>query len=241
MASLDTLLTDILPSAPGASEPLILREVASAVRDFMARTEVLKMELDAQNIVADQAAYPLVQPASLTADSYKIQTVRDVQVDGYPCDPVSRDQLDTDWPDYRVRYAAMFLVHRSSSDGIEEPTWKTARSERSPIYFLTNPAEIRLVGIPSCAIEDGLTVNAVLTIRPGIQEAPDWLLDHYHDNLVDGAIGRLLAMPGQKWSDPALAKYHLGMFEAAITTAKGEAVRDFTRDSQSTGRTTSYA
>lgn len=46
---------------------------------------------------------------------------------------------------------------------------------------------------------------------------PAFMLTDYGNVLADGAIGRILAIPEQEWTNPQLAAYHMGEFERALS------------------------
>ena len=47
---------------------------------------------------------------------------------------------------------------------------------------------------------------------------PDWMLTQHGHRLADGALGRILAIPGEPWTDLQRAAYHAGLFDEACTS-----------------------
>jgi hypothetical protein len=49
---------------------------------------------------------------------------------------------------------------------------------------------------------------------------PEWVLQNYGLGLLDGLIGRMMAMPGQSYSQPDVGKYYLSRFRDATYQAR---------------------
>ena len=59
-------------------------------------------------------------------------------------------------------------------------------------------------------------------VKPGLSGStvPDYLLDRWGEFIAAGAVARLQAQPGVKWSNPNEVAFHLGRFRAGIATAR---------------------
>lgn len=92
------------------------------------------------------------------------------------------------------------------------PTWRD-RNLSNPRYITqTEPNTVRLVpaGIG--------TVKLNLILKPGndAEELPDFLIDNYRRAIIDGALGEVLSIPKQEFSDPQLAIYYMQRFESKL-------------------------
>jgi hypothetical protein len=63
------------------------------------------------------------------------------------------------------------------------------------------------------------------TTKDDYPQYPDWVLDKYGDDLVNGVVGRLMKQPKKPYTDLQLAQYYLKSFEQAIGFARIEAAR----------------
>jgi hypothetical protein len=101
------------------------------------------------------------------------------------------------------------------------PNWQTARG--TPLYFnQLNWEELRVYPIPNSPESTALTVRAALAPKRTATTFPDSFADRNFQAIVSGALGHLMMLPGQAWSNPALAAYHKGEFDAAVGAAKVE-------------------
>lgn len=61
--------------------------------------------------------------------------------------------------------------------------------------------------------------------RDGIPAYPDWIVEKYNLEILDGVLGRLLSQPAKPYSSPQLALTHLRKFASAKSQAKVETER----------------
>ena len=91
------------------------------------------------------------------------------------------------------------------------------------------PDTIKLAYTPSqadtytCRI--ALTVNDPVT-REGYPEFPDWILDKYNNDILEGLLGRMMSQMSKPYSNKELGAFHLRNFKAAISQAKVESERN---------------
>ncbi len=74
--------------------------------------------------------------------------------------------------------------------------------------------------------EQSLVVRAVYAPRLTGQALPDFLLSRYAIAIAGGAKARLMLMPGQAWSNPALAQLHAEKHQAAVVDVRIDMERD---------------
>jgi hypothetical protein len=98
---------------------------------------------------------------------------------------------------------------------------------------------IRLVGIPRLSFT---TLAYRLVLKPARDAIgfDTWVLEDYFETIAAGALSRLLSIPQKPWTNLPSAAMYRARFDEGAGKAKGEGARDFTRDDQSTGRTTPY-
>lgn len=78
------------------------------------------------------------------------------------------------------------------------------------------------------ATADTYTARVALTVtdpitRDGYPQFPDWILNKYGNDILDGILGRMMGQIAKPYSSPTMATYHLKKFEGAISQAKVEA------------------
>jgi len=76
-----------------------------------------------------------------------------------------------------------------------------------------------------------ILVNAVLRPHAHADVLPDWVLDRWHEQICDGVLADLLAMPKKPWTNPTEARRRRYRYRAAIGQAKGENIRGQRRTS----------
>lgn len=112
-----------------------------------------------------------------------------VAVDGCALDPISLDELNRRYPD------------RSEDDG-------------SPLYFTqASPNSIMLYPSPS---EGTLNVSTILRPANDAEQLPDFLLTKYRRDIADGALGEILLLPNQSFTDPARGQFFAARFAARL-------------------------
>jgi hypothetical protein len=91
---------------------------------------------------------------------------------------------------------------------------------------MQTPGELELVYAPT----DGLTLTArvALTVtdpvtREGYPDYPDWFLNKYGNDIMDGVLGRMMSQMAKPYSNERLAIFHMKKFQNAISQAKVEA------------------
>jgi hypothetical protein len=63
------------------------------------------------------------------------------------------------------------------------------------------------------------------TTRDGYPQFPDWVLNKYFNELLDGLLGRMMSQIAKPYSSPSIAVVHLRKFKQAISAAKVESSR----------------
>lgn len=74
--------------------------------------------------------------------------------------------------------------------------------------------------------KQSLVVRAVYAPKLTGQALPDFLLLRYVLAIASGAKARLMLMPGQAWSNPALAQFHAAQYQGAVIDARIDMERD---------------
>lgn len=92
--------------------------------------------------------------------------------------------------------------------------------------LMKTPGEITLVDYPNQA--DTYTLQLALSVkdpvtRDGYPEFPDWILEKYGVDLIDGVLGRMMSQIAKPYSNERMAIYHMRRFQNTMAIAKVEA------------------
>jgi hypothetical protein len=90
------------------------------------------------------------------------------------------------------------------------------------------PGEIVLSTSPNS--DSTYTATVALTVSDpvtsdGYPEFPDWVMNKYLNDLLDGVLGRMMSQIAKPYSSPSIALVHLRKFKQSIGRAKVEANR----------------
>jgi hypothetical protein len=96
--------------------------------------------------------------------------------------------------------------------------------------FMNDFGTVVLLNAPSQTPSAPWMARVVKTIgvpvdKEGKPDAPEWVLSVYSTHILDGLLGRLMAMPGKAWTNPTQSVYHLKRFRAGIQLARTNASR----------------
>ncbi|MGI9136759.1 MAG: hypothetical protein ACR2JS_06840 [Candidatus Nanopelagicales bacterium] len=84
------------------------------------------------------------------------------------------------------------------------------------------PGELVLKYSPNVADTYTATVAKTVTdptTREGYPEFPDWVLNKYGNEILDGLLGRMMSQVAKPYSSPQLAGYHTKKFQAGVQRA----------------------
>lgn len=190
------LLDDVLPNlSADPSDPVTEYAIKRAVIDFCALSWVWKHLPDPIDVTAGEATYDL-EPLPAT----DIVAVMAAKHNNVPLDPKGLDWLNR-----------------------EIPGWRTTR--HTPKYFTqVDTEQIILAAVPEATIVGGLSLTLALQPSQNSTGFPKWIANQYLYALADGAIARLMLMPGKPWTDLVNGQDHRTKFDNAIANARAHAV-----------------
>lgn len=78
-----------------------------------------------------------------------------------------------------------------------------------------------------------LIKNVKLPTATGmIPQAPQWVLERYHNYILDGILGRMMGSQNKSYTNDALSTYHLKRFQEGISRARVAALKENTYGAQ---------
>lgn len=127
------------------------------------------------------------------------------------------------------------LVPKSQAElDLVLPNWQYAQSN-VPVYYNTADSgqALRVYPVPMNSQGLKLSLRAAFVPRMDAKYLGEKLVNDWFEPLLSGAKARLMAAPGRAWSNPPLAAYHRGLFDAAKTDVRIAAEAD---GAQASGR-----
>ena len=197
--ALETFIPDIAVECSGASNPLILSAVRTAVIEFCRKSLYWQEETDPVTTVAGVAEYELYAPTGR-----QIVQIMSINLDGGgTLPPLTLEQVER-----------------------ALPQWRTAQGD--PAGFVAiNPETFRLTPVPDTAGTLNATVAYAPTRTGGV--VPDAIYDQHFEVIKYGTLARLKAMMGHAFYDPQAAIYYTGRFNAGVNAAAVERNKGFSR------------
>lgn len=195
MANLSAFFPRLIPYAPGVSEPLAQQALLDAAIDFCERSYVVTQDLDPMTLPAGTDTVELEPPTGTVVAAVTRAWFDERLLQATPAAHV----FNPFRPDGRpVEYYGAFI---------------------DDVYCLTvHPA-------PDETKPNALLVRVALKPSRSATTVPTLLFDHYADAIVDGALGILLAVPDQPFSNEAKAFAMAQMARSKAAQAKADSLR----------------
>lgn len=190
------LLDEVLPNlAADPSDPVTENAIKRSVIEFCSGSWIWKYLPDPVDVIAGENAYDLELPSG--AD---VTTVLSAEIDGVPLKP-----RDVPWLNKEI------------------PNWRTTQAH--PKYFTqVDTEQVILAALPCANIREGLTLTLALQPSQTSNGFPKWIFSQYIYILADGAISKLMMMPGKPWTDIPNGTERRARFDAGVANARASAV-----------------
>lgn len=183
MSALDTFLSTVRPWAPGVPDQTAFQALRGSAIEFCERTKLWKYESTTAVLATDPATSTIVTPAG--------SAVFDIEValfDGQELDPKATRDLDSILPG-----------------------WRTGGIGTGNPQYITQIEQGKLTLVPAPYADGSLYLCLRLKPSKTATTLPDFM-DEYAEFIGWGALGRLLTVPGQSYSNPELATYYTTRF-----------------------------
>lgn len=192
------LLTKVYQYAPSCAEAAAVDAYRAAAITFCERTRLWRADLTCVATtnpvpVVAYTASPLANKITLPADA-ELFEFGPMLVDGRKVDPGSIAEIDEKYP-----------------------TWRTDTSTGTPSYF-TQKQDDEIQFVPSFDTTATAAIKANVILKPTetAETIPSAIAAKYRTALAHGALGIVLSLPGQAFTNPSLAMYFTGKFEAEL-------------------------
>ena len=178
------------------------RAFTAAYRDFANQSQYLRLSV-AGVTVADQRQY------SLGNDPY----LDIIGINGMQASQV-------------INGNTQFWAVNPSDGSLWDPNFSSNASTTMPVRYQYIPqAQFALDPIPKGVFD--LLVGVIVQPKEGADQVPQSALLKYASDIEAGALAYLLDIPGQPWTNPALAMKYAGAFRSGISNAKADVQRSF--------------
>jgi len=142
-----------------------------------------------------------------------------VRFDGASAAPADMTMQVVDVVDAKVggEQIRVLALNDPDIDELEDGEYALRFSDPNALYL-----------IPSATAAAPVTVDILAIVAPGPDSTKvhDDLWRRHHEAVINGALSRLYEIPARAWSNPQLAGYHGGKFEAAKRKAMADAHRN---------------
>lgn len=194
--SYETLLPEILPMVIGCPDTLIESTVRASAIDFCERTGAYQLELDPITTVANTYEYDLEAPTGTT-----VHRITWATFEGNTLEPVSTELLEQ-----------------------RKPKWRDSDHYGDPEFYVQQSGSlVWLAPVPSDTTTSSVIIRAQLKPTHSSTSCDEQIMNEYRDAVVNGALFRLLRMPGRDWSDLQGAGIYSGLFAEAVEIAERRA------------------
>ncbi|CAB4134871.1 hypothetical protein UFOVP275_27 [uncultured Caudovirales phage] len=181
--TIDSFLPEVRPWAPGVPDATAFKAIRGAAIEFCERTKLWKYESTTPVLSTDPATSAISTPTD--------SSVFDIEVslfDNKELVPKAPRDLD-----------AIFEGWRTGAIGTGAP------------LYITQIEQNKMTMVPQSYADGSLYLCLRLKPSQTALTMPDFLKD-YSECIGWGALGRILTVPGQSYSNPELATYYTGRF-----------------------------
>lgn len=190
------LIDEVLPNlAADPSDPVTQHAIKRAVIQLCEQAWIWKHLPAPINVAAGVSAYTIPVPAD--AD---VVVVIDAAYNGKQL-----ENRELDWLNSAL------------------PTWRTETG--TPAHFTqVDTEQIILAPVPEAALTGGLVMTTALAPTQTSTDFPAWICNQYLYAIADGALAKLMTMPGKPWTDVPNGLDRRAQFDAAVAGAKLSAI-----------------
>lgn len=209
MATVDLIefLPDVLPEVPGCPEPTAINALRSAATRLCQFAPVWQHEPPMFTVTPGTAEYSLAAVGQLPSYGRVVRLIAPIKVNNEARHlyPTPRERLDY------------------TSAGWQQQTGPAIQT-----YFMLTQSTLRVVPIPDDTCTDQLSLRFWMRPTDDAGQIDESLLLEYRMAIADGAKFRLMSMPKQPWSDPAMAAFYGRQFNGTLRLAYAAASKDYT-------------
>lgn len=207
--AINTLHNFIRIELPGIPEPVLNDGVEKAIQQFFKESESWRHTVPGLLNWTTALVFPALAAGTEIPTGTRLVRVDNVKYasDGTNLNKVNfmtRQQLDSDYPDWEVKTGNTPLRWTNEGDGTP-----------------------RIVPIATANVNSSLKVRAIIAPNDDLVELPDFLYYEFEDDFKNGALARLMKIPGKDWTNLSASATYASLFKAGIKKAKSRANAEF--------------
>lgn len=206
-ASWSSFLQWVAPWVPGVPDPVLEDAIRTAAIDFCRRSRTWRVELSPLSVVALTYQYAIASalPGTVTAADVVVSDIIRMEFNGLDLPVKTPDQLDDAWPG-----------------------WKIAQAYQPSVCFMSDERTLRLVAIPT--LDAAAAIAGTVALKPSATAATidQTVFEEHHQAIANGALSKLLLMPGNSWTSREDAVDRRTAFDKAVWSARNRARKAYT-------------
>ena len=203
MALISSFTALVAPDVLTCPDPIITREVSSALIEFCKKTQILTKEL-------------VFDVSELTIDE-NIQDAMDLDISASMTNlqPDSIEEIHVDSLDYIAKKREILSTYTH---------WEYIKESLMKYYWFPDSDTIRIYDMATA----NSSVYCKLVCKPTrtTSTVDDRLFEDWSEAIAAGAKYKILAMPGKEWTDPQAAQFYRSLWRKYLSEAKSETLRN---------------
>lgn len=214
--AINTLNKFLRVELPGIPEPILNEGVEKAIQQFFKESESWRHTVPGLLNWTTAVTFPTLTPGTEIPTGTRLVRIDQVKYasDGTNLKPIpfeTRQQLDSSYPDWEVKTGTTPVRFTHDADG-------------TPI----------LIPIAEADVNSSLKVRAIIAPTDALIELPDFLYYEFEDDFKNGALSRLMKIPGKDWTNLSAATAYTTLFKSGIKKAKSRANAEWGQPSRET-------
>lgn len=215
--AVDTLYNTVRVEVPGIPEPLLVEGVRKAIQEFFKESEAWRYVIPGVLDWTTALTFPAMAAGTEIPVGTRVTRVDDVKYasDGTSLQKIAfrtPQQLDDEFSNWEVLTGSGPL--RWTNDGAGDAP--------------------RIVPIATANVTGSLKVRVILAPINALVLLPDFLYYEFEDDFKNGALARLMKIPGKDWTNFAAASAYASLFKAGYVKAKSRANAEYGQPSRET-------
>lgn len=191
----------VQPHVPGCSEPLLEQAIRSACIDFCTRSLVIQTIVPA-DYTDDVQDYTVAVPANMTLVRVLGVFLKDAWLS----------------PNTIENVRSGVALRGDAGDAVALNTTPVTYFQKLP-----TSTTVSLYPVPHETVTDGLAVRAAFAPSRNAGVVDTALFEDWVEDIAAGAAARLVTIPNQPFSNPAMAAGYTGVFQRAARAASIQA------------------
>ena len=177
---------------PGCPDTMAENALRSSAIELCQMAEIYQRELLISS-VADTSEYTITPPANT-----RVHKILWANYDGVDLEPINTTLLEQ-----------------------RLPKWRESGYGGTPAYFFKGEGNtVVITPVPTTASSSGIRLRTVLAPTHASTALDDDIMNENKDVVVNGALYRLLRIPGQDFTDFAAAQIYGGLFGQGVVNAE---------------------